>query len=81
MAAKAILDGCHSVTTYLMVKGADRAIDFYKKVFGAAQPIRMDGPNAPSGTQKLKSMVQPSCWLTSSQTWVFVVRNRLEEPA
>ena len=35
--AKAIPDGYHSVTPHLIVKGADRAIDFYKKVFGAAQ--------------------------------------------
>jgi hypothetical protein len=35
MAAKAIPDGYHSVTPYLIVKGADRAIDFYKKAFGA----------------------------------------------
>ena len=54
MAAKAILDGCHSVTTYLMVKGADRAIDFYKKVFGAAQRIRMDGPNGTVGHAEIE---------------------------
>ena len=60
--AKAIPDGYHSVTPHLIVKGADRAIDFYKKVFGAAQRMRMDGQTAPSGTQKSKSTVQPSCW-------------------
>ena len=35
MAVKAIPDGYHSITPYLIIKGADRAIDFYK-VFGAA---------------------------------------------
>ena len=49
MAVNAIPDGYHSVTPYLIVKGADRAIDFYKKVFGAAQRIRMDGPNGTVG--------------------------------
>lgn len=81
MAVEAIPDGYHSVTPYLIVKGADRAIDFYKKVFGAAQRMRMDGPNGTVGHQKSKSMVQPSCWRTSSRIWGFVARNRLEEPA
>jgi len=54
MAANAIPDGCHSVTPYLIVKGADRAIDFYKKVFGAAQPMRMDGPNGTVGHAEIE---------------------------
>lgn len=54
MAANAIPDGYHSVTPYLIVKGADRAIDFYKKVFGAAQPMRMDGPNGTVGHAEIE---------------------------
>ena len=79
--AKAIPDGYHSVTPHLIIKGADRAIDFYKKVFGAAQRMRMMGQTAPWGTQKSKSTIQPSCWQTSSRIWVFVVPNRWEERA
>ena len=45
MAVKPIPDGYHSVTPYLIVKGADHAIEFYKKVFGASERMRMDGPN------------------------------------
>lgn len=41
---KAIPEGYHSVTPYLVVKGAAKAIDFYKKAFGAQQLFRMDGP-------------------------------------
>jgi PhnB protein len=41
---KAIPDGYRSVTPYLIVKGAAKAIDFYKKVFGAREKFRMDGP-------------------------------------
>jgi len=52
--AKAIPDGYHSVTPYLIVKGADRAIDFYKKVFGAAQRMRMDGPNGTVGHAEIE---------------------------
>jgi PhnB protein len=54
MAVKAIPDGYHSVTPYLIIKGADRAIDFYKKVFGAAQRMRMDGPNATVGHAEIE---------------------------
>jgi PhnB protein len=40
-----VADGFHSVTPYLFIKGAASAIDFYKKVFGAAEIMRMPGPN------------------------------------
>ena len=42
---KAIPDGYHSVTPYLFIKGATRALDFYKQVFGAVERMRMPGPN------------------------------------
>ena len=42
---KAIPDGYHNVTPYLFVKGAVGAIDFYEKVFGATEIMRMAGPN------------------------------------
>ncbi|HEU4344860.1 MAG TPA: VOC family protein [Candidatus Binatia bacterium] len=54
MAVKAIPDGYHSVTPYLIVKGADRAIDFYKRVFGASQRMRMDGPNGTVGHAEIE---------------------------
>jgi PhnB protein len=54
MAAKVIPDGYHSVTPYLIVKGADRAIDFYKNVFGASQRMRMDGPNGTVGHAEIE---------------------------
>ncbi len=38
-------DGYHSVTPYLIVKGASRAIDFYKSAFGATEIMRFPGPN------------------------------------
>jgi PhnB protein len=38
--------GYHSVTPYLTVKGAARAIEFYKKAFGATEVMRLDaGPD------------------------------------
>lgn len=45
MAIKPIPEGYHSVTPYLMVKGAAQAIDFYKKAFGATEIMRFPGPN------------------------------------
>lgn len=45
MAVKPIPDGYHTVTPYLIVKGAARAIDFYKQAFGATEIMRFPGPN------------------------------------
>jgi PhnB protein len=42
---KPIPEGYHNVTPYLYVRGAAGAIDFYKKVFGAAEIMRMPGSN------------------------------------
>ena len=44
MTVKPIPDGYHSVTPYLIVKGAASAIEFYKKAFGASEIMRMAGP-------------------------------------
>lgn len=41
----AIPEGYHSLTPYLIVGQASKAIDFYKKAFGANEVLRMDGPN------------------------------------
>jgi uncharacterized glyoxalase superfamily protein PhnB len=35
--------GYHTVTPYLVCRGAAQAIDFYKKAFGAKERMRMDG--------------------------------------
>ena len=39
---KPIPEGYHSVTPYLVIKGAANAIEFYKKAFGAIELMRMD---------------------------------------
>ncbi len=41
MTVKAIPEGYHSVTPYLMVDGAADAIAFYKDTFGATELLRM----------------------------------------
>ena len=45
MAVKPIPEGYHSVTPYLIIKGAAKAIDFYKSAFGASEVMRFPGPN------------------------------------
>ena len=39
---KPIPDGYHSVTPYLIIKGASDAIEFYKKAFGAVELFRLE---------------------------------------
>jgi len=40
-----IPQGYNTITPYLIINGAAKAIDYYKKVFGASVVVRMDGPN------------------------------------
>ena len=40
-----IPDGYYSLTPYLVCKDAARAIEFYKRAFGAQEIVRMPGPN------------------------------------
>jgi PhnB protein len=39
-----IPEGYHSVTPFLTVEGAAKAIDFYARAFGAVEKFRMPGP-------------------------------------
>jgi PhnB protein len=41
--------GYHSVTPYLCIDGAARAIEFYKKAFGAKERMRMEAPGGKIG--------------------------------
>ena len=44
----------NSVTPYLVVRGAAQAIDYYKKVFGATEIVRMPGPDGKIGHAEIK---------------------------
>jgi PhnB protein len=46
--------GYNTVTPYLVIKGAAKAIEYYKKVFGATEIMRMPGPNGTVGHAELK---------------------------
>lgn len=51
---KPIPEGYHSVTPYLIIKGAAAAIDYYKNVFGATELFRMAGPDGKVGHAEIK---------------------------
>lgn len=53
-AVKPIPENYHAVTPYLVVQGAAKAIDFYKKVFGAQEIMRMQGPDGKIGHAEIK---------------------------
>jgi uncharacterized glyoxalase superfamily protein PhnB len=42
-AVKVVPEGCHTVTPTLTIRGAARAIDFYKQAFGAEEVARFSG--------------------------------------
>ena len=54
MAVKAIPDGYHSVTPYLIISGATEAIAFYQKAFGATELMRIDAPGGKIGHAEIR---------------------------
>jgi PhnB protein len=54
MAAKPIPDGYHTLTPYLIVKGAARALEFYAKALGAKELYRLADPSGKVGHAEMK---------------------------
>ncbi len=54
MSVQPIPQGFHSVTPFLVVNDAAKAIDFYRRAFGAKEIMRMDGPDGKIGHAELK---------------------------
>ena len=54
MTVKAIPEGYHSVTPYLMIKGATEAIEFYKRAFNATELFRLVTPSGTIGHAEIK---------------------------
>src|SRR5437773_3823294 len=46
--------GYHTLTPYLIVNGAAKAIEFYKTAFGASEVMRIGGPAGKIGHAELK---------------------------
>jgi len=51
---KGIPEGYHSITPYLIVKNAKKAIEFYQKAFGATEIMCMEAPGNKIGHAELK---------------------------
>jgi PhnB protein len=51
---KPIPQGFHSATPYLTLNDAARALEFYKRAFGAQEVIRMEGPRGKIGHAEIK---------------------------
>ena len=54
MAVQPIPAGYHTATIYLIVKGGLKALEFYKKAFGAVELMRFEGPNGTLGHAEIK---------------------------
>ena len=69
MTVKPIPDGYHSVTPYLVVKGASEAIEFYKKAFGAEERMRLDGPGGTIAHAELQIGDSPIMLADENPAW------------
>jgi PhnB protein len=54
MPVKPIPEGYHSLTAYLVIDNAAKAIEFYQNVFGAKEIMRMPSPNNKIGHAELR---------------------------
>lgn len=54
MAVKAVPEGYHTATPYLICKEAAKAIDFYKHAFGATELFRLEGPGDSLGHAEIR---------------------------
>jgi PhnB protein len=54
MTVKPIPDGYHSITPYLIVRGAVDAIEFYKKAFNAVEIMRLPMPGGKLGHAEIQ---------------------------
>jgi PhnB protein len=54
MAVKPIPEGYHSVTPYLVMRDAARAIEFYKRALGATELFRFDAPGGRIGHAEIR---------------------------
>lgn len=54
MATQPVPEGYHTVTPYLAVDDAARAIEYYVKAFGAKEVVRMDAPGGKIGHAELE---------------------------
>jgi PhnB protein len=54
MAVQPVPAGYHTVTPYLIIDGAAKAIEFYKKAFGATEVLRLADPSGKIAHAEIK---------------------------
>ena len=54
MAVRPVPEGYHTVTPYLIINGAAKALDFYKRAFGAEEVVRMEQPGGKIGHAEIR---------------------------
>ena len=54
MPVQPVPNGYHTVTPYLVMQGAAKAIEYYKQAFGATELLRMEGPGGTLGHAEIK---------------------------
>ncbi|WKE65017.1 VOC family protein [Gallaecimonas kandeliae] len=69
MTVKAIPQGHHSLTPYLIVQDGAAAIDFYQRAFGAEVTLRMDMPGGSLAHAELKIGDSPLMLSEENPQW------------
>jgi len=69
MAVKRVPDGYPSVTTYLIVRGAARAIDYYKTAFGGVELMRLEAPGGLIGHAEVRIGNTPVMLADENPEW------------
>jgi PhnB protein len=69
MAVKPVPDGYPSVTTYLIVRGAARAIDYYTKSFGGIELMRLEAPGGLIGHAEVRIGNTPVMLADENPEW------------
>lgn len=69
MSSKPIPDGFHTLTPYINIKGANEAIEFYKKAFGAIEIGRITMPDKTVGHAELKIGDSKLMLAETSEQW------------
>ena len=72
---KPVPEGFHTATPSLVVHDAAKAIEFYKKAFGAEERMRMPGPGGKIITLKSKSATRSFSCPMKSPAWAASHRN------
>ena len=54
MSVQPIPAGYHAVTPYLILRGASKAIEFYKQAFGATELMRLEAPGDKVGHAEIR---------------------------